>query len=156
MRSTLPRRTRLGAILPLVALGVLASGSHADARCSCRAAYAVPGDAGDVTITKVKVSSVQEVFGSKVLLTFPYSTKWKGHAKIRAGHTTTFTFKVSSNCSQGMRQFAFTRSDKKTCYGHYPSGTHDYDLCGLDDTSHHRAAPVISCEPGEWTKHLPR
>lgn len=138
-----------------VTLAQVASGGIADARCTCRAAYAVPADAGDVTITKVRVSSVKEVFGNEIILVAPYATKWKGNAKIKAGHTTTFIFKVSSNCTGGTRRFAFKRSDKKTCYGHYPSGSHDYDLCGLDDASHHRAAPVISCEPNEWTQGGP-
>ena len=122
--------------------------------CDCQATYKVPKGAGDVTITKVHVSTVQKTFGD-IYITLPYGTRWRGSRKITSGHKSRFTFNVTSGCEGGTRQFAFTRKDKKTCYGFY-NPPHNYDLCGLSSSSHNRSAPVISCEPDEWRTDSPR
>ena len=125
----------------------------ARSECSCQASYAVPADAGDVTITKVKVSTVQNTFGD-IYIRLPYGTKWKGSRKIKAGKKSKFTFHVTSGYENGTRRFAFTRKDGKTCYGLY-NPPHNYDLCGLNDSSHSRTAPTITCDPDQWRTTLP-
>ena len=125
----------------------------AQAGCSCQATYAVPAGAGDVTITKVKVSTVQYTFGD-IYITLPYGRKWKGSKKINSGKRAKFTFNVSSGCENGTRRFAFTRKDGKTCYGLY-NPPHNYDRCGLNSSSHKRTAPTISCEPDQWRTTSP-
>ncbi len=134
------------------AVGLIASDANA---CSCSVAYRVPSSAGDVTITKIKVSSVQVTFPG-IYITLPYGTKWRGSTKVRAGHKTTFKFNVTSNCENGTRQFAFTRKDGKTCYKEYPDANHPYDRCGLNTSSRTRSAPVVSCDPDEWRTSSPR
>ena len=123
--------------------------------CPCTAKYKVPSGAGDVTITKIKVSTVQVTIPG-LYITLPYVTKWKGSTKIKAGHSHTFSFNVTSNCENGTRQFAFTRQEKKTCYKQYTDSSHPYDLCGLNTNSQKRAAPLISCSPDDWRTSSPR
>lgn len=116
--------------------------------CDCKATFSVPSSSGDITITKIKVASLKDLFGGNYLV-FPYSNKWSGSQKIKSGKKHTFKFNVSSNCSEGLRRFAFKRKDGKTCYGYYPTGD-DYDLCGVKTSSLNRKAPVISCNPSDW------
>lgn len=127
---------------------------RAEAICSCQVTYKVPKDAGEVTITKVRVSSVQKTFGD-IYITLPYGTMWRGSKKIKPGKKATFIFNVTSNCENGTRQFAFTRKDNKTCYGSYLP-PHNYDRCGLNTSSRKRTAPVLSCQPDEWRTTSPR
>ena len=73
------------AALCLALLFILCPLQIAEAGCSCQATYKVPKDAGDVTITKVHASTVQQLFGD-MYMTLPYSVKWRGSKKIKAGH----------------------------------------------------------------------
>jgi hypothetical protein len=122
--------------------------------CPCQVTYKVPKDAGDITITKVHASTVQKTFGD-IYITLPYSVRWRGSKKIKAGKKATFTFNVTSGCENGTRHFAFTRKDNKTCYGVY-NPPHNFDRCGLNSSSRKRTAPVISCQPSSWRTDSPR
>ena len=135
----------------LVLLGVIVSivfTNPAWASCKCKATLSVTSDSGDITVTRVRVASLQDLFGGTYLV-LPYATKWKGSKKIRPNHRHTFSFDVSSNCRDGLRNFAFKRKDGKICEGYYPTGD-DYDLCGVNTKSFDRAAPVITCGPSDW------
>ena len=140
-------------MLCLGILYVFFSARTALAGCSCQATYAVPADAGDVTIKKVQVSTVQRTFGD-IYIRLPYGTKWRGSRAIKSGKKYKFTFNVSSGCENGTRRFAFTRNDGKTCYGLY-NPPHNYDLCGLNSSTRKRNAPTITCEPEQWRTTLP-
>lgn len=123
--------------------------------CTCTMTYAVPANAGEVTITKVRTSSVEIAIPGEIAITLPYSTRWKGSRKIKPGKRYTFSFGVTSNCENGKRQFAVTRKDGKSCYKSY-AWPRPYDLCGLNSSNRKRTAPVVSCAPDEWTTESPR